>query len=191
MVDQFAFKLTGSTTAALVELPHIVYSMFDKGNDYVRCVLVDFSKAFDEVNHEILLRELSILDLNNSIFNWIADLLTGRSQAVKMGDIISAFLMITRSIVQGSGLGPYLFILLRIDKIKNIVSVNRLVKYADDMTLAVPQHTDCSIDAELQNIVNWSEINKQNINTNKTKEIISGGAAVHPRLQLYTHYPSN
>ena len=60
MVDQFAFKPTGSTTAALVELLHLVYSMFDQDNDYVRCVLVDFSKAFDVVNHEILLRELTI-----------------------------------------------------------------------------------------------------------------------------------
>ena len=65
----------------------------------------------NHLNH-FLLRELSTLGLNNSIFNWIADFLTGRSQAGKMGDIISAFLMITGSIVQGSGLGPYLFILL-------------------------------------------------------------------------------
>ena len=76
MVDQFAFKPTGSTTAALVELLHHVYSMFNQGNDYVRCVLVDFSKAFDVVNHEIMLRELSTLGLSNPIFNWIADFLT-------------------------------------------------------------------------------------------------------------------
>ena len=79
--------------------------------------------------------------------------------------------MITRSIVQGSGLGPYLFILLA-RKLRALSLINRLVKYADDMTLVVPQHTDCLIDEELKNIVNWSEINKQNINTNKTKEII-------------------
>ena len=55
MVDQFASKPTGSTTAALVELLHLVHTMFDQGNDYVRCILIDFSKAFDVVNHEILL----------------------------------------------------------------------------------------------------------------------------------------
>ena len=104
-------------------------------------------------NHEILLRELSTLGLNNSIFNWIADFWTDRSQAVKMGDIISAFLMITRSFVQGSGFGPYLFILLA-KKLRTLSLINWLVKYADDITLVVPQHTDCLIDAELQNIVN-------------------------------------
>ena len=171
MVDQFAFKPTGSTTAALVELLHLVHNMFDQGNDYVRCILIDFSKAFDVVNHEILLKELRTLGMNSSIFNWIADFLTGRSQAVKLGDIISAFLMITRSIVQGSGLGPYLFILLA-RKLKALSLINRPVKYADDMTLVVPQHTDCLIEEELKNIVTWAENNKQNINTNKTKEII-------------------
>ena len=105
----FSFKPTGSTTAALVELLHLVHNMFDQGNDYVRCILIDFSKAFDVVNHEILLKELStMIGMNSSIFNWIAYCSTSRSQAVKLGDIISAFLMITRSIVQGSGLGPYL-----------------------------------------------------------------------------------
>ena len=58
MSDQFAFKPTGSTTAAIIELLHIVLSMLDQGNDYVRCIIIDYSKAFDVVNHEILLQEL-------------------------------------------------------------------------------------------------------------------------------------
>ena len=57
-------------------------------------------------------------------------------------------------------------------KLRALSLINRLVKYADDMTLVVPQHTDCLIEEELKNIVNWAENNKQNINTNKTKEII-------------------
>ena len=69
MLDQFAFRPTGSTTAALIDLMHLLYSMFDQGNDYVRCILIDYSKAFDVVNHEILLTELSDLGLNNSIFS--------------------------------------------------------------------------------------------------------------------------
>ena len=50
--------------------------------------------------------------------------------------------------------------------------MNAIVKYADDTTLVVPQHTDCSVEAELQHIANWSCDNKQTINTSKTKEII-------------------
>ena len=91
MNDQFAFRSTGSTTAALITLIHTIYSMFDQGNDYIRCVLIDYSKAFDVVNHEILLNELGTLGLHDSIFKWIANFLTGRGQAVKIGAFISAF----------------------------------------------------------------------------------------------------
>ena len=171
MNDQFAFRPSGSTTAALITLMHTIYSMFDQGNDYIRCVLIDYSKAFDVVNHEILLNELGTLGLHDSIFKWIANFLTGRTQAVKIGAFISAFLMITRSIVQGSDLGPYLYILLA-RRLKLLSAVNAIVKYADDTTLVVPQHTDCSVEAELQHIANWSCDNKQTINTSKTKEII-------------------
>ena len=137
MNDQFAFRSTGSTTAALITLMHTIYSMFDQGNDYIRCVLIDYSKAFDVVNHEILLNELSTLGLHDSIFKWIANFLTGRTQAVKIGAFISAFLMITRSIVQGSGLGPYLYILLA-RRLKLLSVLNAMVKYAYDTTLVVP-----------------------------------------------------
>ena len=50
MRDQFAFRPTGSTTAALIDLMHLLYSMFDQGNDYVRCILIDYGKALDVVN---------------------------------------------------------------------------------------------------------------------------------------------
>ena len=50
--------------------------------------------------------------------------------------------------------------------------MNHLVKYADDTPLVVPQRTDCSVELELQNIINWSHLNKRTINKSKTKEII-------------------
>ena len=88
-----------------------------------------------------------------------------------MGDVKSAFLLITRSIVQGSGFEPYLYILLA-RRLKTLSLMNHLVKYADDTTLVVPQRTDCSIELELENIINWSHLNKLTINKSKTKEII-------------------
>ena len=46
--------------------------MFEDGNDYVRCILIDYSKAFDVINHVILLKELAGLRLHHSIYKWIA-----------------------------------------------------------------------------------------------------------------------
>ena len=82
---------------------HNIYQMFENGSNYVRCLLIDYSKAFDTVNHTLLIKELSSLGMPRPIFLLIANLLEGRTQAVKIEDLLSAYLEITRSIVQGSG----------------------------------------------------------------------------------------
>jgi len=171
MCDQFGFRPTGSTSAALIDLVHFVYTKFNEGSDYVRCLLVDYSRAFDVVNHQILLEELGTLGLEENIYRWVADFLTGRTQAVKMSDVVSVFLAISQSIVQGSGLGPTLYIALA-RRLKALSEVNKIIKYADDTTLLVPQHSDVSMEDEFQNIQDWSAKNKLKINNTKTKEII-------------------
>ena len=68
--DQFAYRTTGSTTAALVYIMHHVTRLLET-NDYVRCLLVDFSKAFDTVSHILLIRKLQKLDIPPFVTNWI------------------------------------------------------------------------------------------------------------------------
>ena len=68
MNDQFGFRPTGSTTCALIYMLHKIYSMFENGNEYVRCILIDYCKAFDVIDHAILLTELGCLGLHASIF---------------------------------------------------------------------------------------------------------------------------
>ena len=84
---------------------------------------------------------------------------------------MSALLRITRSIVQGSGLGPYLYIALA-RRLKTISIINKLFKFADDTSLLVPQFTDCHMETEFGNVERWSNANKLILNTKKTKEII-------------------
>jgi len=84
-------------------------------NRYVRCLVIDFSKAFDVVNHEILLHKLSALDLPNNIYNWIVSFLTGRQQKCIVNEVCSQLDNITRDIIQGSGLGPTLYIITKND----------------------------------------------------------------------------
>ena len=171
MKDQFAFRPSGSTTAAIIQMLHFVYLMFDSGCDYVRCLMVDYSKAFDSVNHFVLLDELATIDLPQVIFKWISDFLSGRSQSVKMGFLQSLFLDITQSIVQGSGIGPTLYIALA-RRLKTLSALNRLFKYADDTTLLTPQGTNCSMEDEFSHIKSWSHSKKLTINMKKRKEII-------------------
>jgi len=106
-------------------------------NVYVRCLMVDFSKAFDVVDHTVLLSKLAHLDLPDRALNWIISFPINRTEAVKCNDIMSSSRPINASIVQGSGLGPMLYAVIAKD-LKARSKVNRLLKYADT-TLLVPK----------------------------------------------------
>ena len=170
MQDQYAFKATGSTNCALIKFIDYLTSRLEN-NDYVRCLLVDFSKAFDIVSHAVVIPKLNMLDMRGSIKNWIISFLTGRSQKVKVNGFLSNSQCINRSIVQGSGIGPFLYILMESD-LHPLSQVNEILKYADDTNLLVPQHTDISMSVEYQNVMNWASRNKLTINSSKTKEIV-------------------
>ena len=78
---------------------------------------------------------------------------------------------ITQSIIQGSGIGPYLYMIYASD-LRTLSSHNVIVKYADDTTLLVGQHSPVDITQEYENFSSWSVTNKLTINTGKTKEIV-------------------
>ena len=108
--DQFAYRPTGSTNSALVFLMHHVTKMLEN-NAYVRCLMIDFSKAFDVIDHCLLLSKILKLSLPPNIFNWLISFLTNRFIVLKSGGFFSLPKQINRSIVQGSRLGPYLYII--------------------------------------------------------------------------------
>ena len=80
-------------------------------------------------------------------------------------------LSITRRIVQGSGLGPLLFLIYILD-LKPICKINILCKYADDLSQLCSQHSPSDRVGEFSNIVRWAEANRLIINRSKTKEIV-------------------
>jgi len=72
--------------------------------------MIDFSKAFDTVNHEVLVIKLQQFALPGNILKWIVSFLLDRSQSTKINGECSLPINITRSIVQGSVTGPYAFL---------------------------------------------------------------------------------
>ena len=111
--DQYDFKLTGSiTTAALVHFTHHASRMLEQSH-FVRCLMIDFAKAFDTVDHAILLSKLDTYNVSPPVVNWILSFLTGRSQVCKVDGQLSASCPINQGIVQGSGIGPQLYITIR------------------------------------------------------------------------------
>jgi len=170
LLDQYAFKPSGSTTAALVNLYENVTSMLET-NSYVHCISVDFSKAFDTVNHGKLLEKLGALPIHPGIVALVSSFLFDRTQSTCLNGVVSAPATITLSVVQGSGLGPVLYIIFKSD-LKPISRINKICKYADDLDLLVPQNTDIAIETEFDNILKWSDRNKLILNKGKTKQII-------------------
>ena len=88
LYDQFGFKPTGSVTAALVDITYTISIML-KTNKYVRCLLIDFSKAFDSVDHQIVINKLKALNIADNIKHWIVSFLSDRNQFVKLGEKLS------------------------------------------------------------------------------------------------------
>lgn len=168
--DQFAFRPTGSTTNALVYFMHQVTFLLEN-NSYVRCLLVDFSKAFDCVDHFILIEKLCKLNVPSCILNWIISFLTSRCQVTNLNGTYSSLQPINMGVVQGSGLGPTLYSIMESD-LTTLSIGNCLFKYADDTNLLVPENTDVEIHIEFEHIKEWANINKMMLNMNKTKEIV-------------------
>ena len=67
--DQFAFRPTGSTTAAIIALLHTVRSLLST-NAYVHVIAFDFSKAFDTVRHVTMMSKMASLELPDNSYNW-------------------------------------------------------------------------------------------------------------------------
>jgi len=97
--------------------------------------------------------------------------LSGRTQAVSSFGQTSGWLPITQSIIQGSSIGPYLYLLYTSD-LRTLSPHNVIVKYADDTMLLVAQRSLVDISDEYENIRSWSFQNRLAINTDKTKEIV-------------------
>lgn len=170
LADQFAYRPTCSTTAALIALEHHVAKYLESVS-FVQCLSIDYSKAFDTISHPILFQKLLDLNLIPNVTSWIFNFLTGRTHSVSVGGCFSDWRYITASIVQGSGIGPCLFIVYTMG-LKPLSVSNSILKYADDTYLLVPQHSSVTLQTEFSHILDWSSNNKLKLNTLKTKEIV-------------------
>ena len=128
--DQFAFRPTGFTTAAVIAILHIVTTLLCN-HPYVIVISLDFSKAFDTVRHATLLEKLAQLDIRDAVYNWLADYFTGHSHCTKYGYSTSSLCQISASIVsiiQGSAIGPVSYVVNASD-LRAATPGNELCKY--------------------------------------------------------------
>ena len=138
-------------------------------------IYFDFSKAFDCVNHDLLLSKLQLnFGITGKMLSFIRNYLIGRSQRVVIGGKFSSNLSVLSGVPQGSILGPLLFILFINDITECVSGECKIALYADDLKLwsrinGVQDHIDMQISVD--NLYKWSIINKMKFHPSKCKVI--------------------
>ena len=100
-----------STTHALLNLLHNWYKALEKPKTVIRVLFLDFSKAFDLINHNKLLQDMKTMGVREALIPWIASYLKGRKQRTKLGNLTSNLEDVNGGIPQGSKIGPLAFII--------------------------------------------------------------------------------
>ena len=172
-IDPYQFGgLRGiSTTHALVDMLHLWHTAIHSSNS-IRILFLDFSKAFDLVDHSILIGKFKQLGTPNILLRWLCDFLSDRKQRVKIGNEVSSWLSLTGSMPQGSCLGPLCFVVYISDM--SFPSNMWIHKYIDDTTISEQINSDN--ESQLQQAADametWSHENQMKINASKTKEML-------------------
>ena len=148
-------------------------------NDFSRClnrqeqvdaVLLDFSKAFDKVDHKILLRKLNSLGIGDSLSQWIQSFLSGRTQTVLVEGASSKSTPVLSGVPQGTVLGPLLFLAYINDINTHLSEGTKIRLFADDSLLyrTIRTHEDSDIlQKDLNTLQAWERANKMEFHPDK------------------------
>ena len=181
---QHGFRAKRSTVTQLIITIHdLVKTIQD--NKSVHAAILDFSKAFDKVPHQRLLRKLEYYGIRENLLKWLESFLIGRTQLVICHGSQSKSVMVTSGVPQGTVLGPLLFLLYVNDLPANLQSSVRL--FADDALLygIISNEVDCNrLQADLFELERWQDRWQMKFNPSKCK-IICISTKKSPPLKKY------
>ena len=185
---QSGFRRNHSTETALVRMiDQLLLSLED---DHISgLLLIDYKKAFDLVDHEILLTKLKSYNIESKELKLFRNYLKDRHQYVKLGQHTSDPKTITHGVPQGSILGPLLFLVF-INDLPNIVNKSTVDIFADDTTIcASAPVASCTVSlkdtlqSDLNQVTEWSTNNSMIVNSTKTKVVLITGQRLDKKLE--------
>ena len=185
---QHGFRPKRSCTTCQIEFLDRVTSLRDEGYS-VAILYFDFSKAFDVVSHNRLLYKLQTLGIKDPLYTWILSFLTNRYQVTNIGSYYSEPRPITSGVIQGSVLGPLLF-LLYVNDITGAIKHGRSYLYADDLKVVykIEKHNVHSntldIQKDLKELDTWCERWAMKLNVNKCGVMLIGDQTIDSTLTL-------
>ena len=173
---QSGFRSLHSTLTALLEATNSWSVNIDNG--FLNgVVFIDLKKAFDTIDHEIILRKLSYFGADQATAKWFQSYLSNRTQRCNVNGNLSTASTVTCGVPQGSILGPLLF-LMYINDLPNCLRVAAPRMFADDTSITLSAKTvadlKLAVTSELNNLTCWLRANKLSLNVAKTELMIIG-----------------
>lgn len=189
---QSGFRVGHSTTTALLKVTEDIRAAMEKSQVTV-LVLIDFSNAFNVVDHDLLLATLNHLNFSTPAIKWFSSYLSGRRQSVRSGQSFSDWCELEVGVPQGGILSPLLFSLF-INMLSTRLNCNYHF-YADDLQLYNHSDTDnleaslAALNTDLLQLKTWSENYGIQVNPNKCQAIIIGSTRQHAKIDLTSLTP--
>jgi len=171
---QYGFLAKSNSLAAATNLVHNIQTSMD-GKGFCACIFIDVSKAFDCVDHKILIRKYDRSGVRDNELSLMEDYLNNRTQFVKIGEALSDIKIIRIGVPQGSVLGPKSFLVF-INDIFELVLKGRIQLFADDAVIFYNadsfEELQNFMQSDLNLLYEWFYNNKLSMNIDKTKYVI-------------------
>lgn len=173
---QFGFRPRLSTTTALTHLSDTILQNLDKGK-MTGAVFLDLSKAFDTVDHSLLMDKLKSIGMDTQALSWFKSYLANRQISTSVGSTLSTPRHIPVGVPQGSILGPLLFILY-VNSLPSCLKFCDVAVYADDTVIyysgSSAEEISEALNADLRQLSSWFKSNLLTLNATKSKFMLFG-----------------